>query len=108
MKEIKFSRTNLGRHTALMKYIDPVWKARTIYTTRDYPLGEVGEQFTVGSDVFTLLDVSEHTPTQEFFSKYFALEGFNNMYEFRTEIRRIYPDAEVLYMHVLAKVQEEA
>jgi hypothetical protein len=29
------------------------------------------------------------------------------MYEFRNEINKIYPDAEVLYMHVLAKVQEE-
>lgn len=107
MKEIKFSRTNLGRHIALMKYVDPVWKARTIYTTRDYPLGDVGEQFTVGNDVFTLLDVSEHPVTIDFFGKYFALEGFDNMYEFRNEIKRIYPDAEVLYMHVLAKVQEE-
>ena len=107
MKEIKFSRTNLGRHTALMKYVDPVWKARTIYITRDYPLGDVGEQFTVGNDVFTLLDVSEHQMSIDFFVKYFALEGFDNMYEFRNEIKRIYPDAEVLYMHVLAKVQEE-
>jgi hypothetical protein len=107
MKEIKFSRTNLGRHTALMKYIDPVWKARTIYTARDYPLGDVGEQFTVGNEVFTLLDVSEHKKSIDFFGKFFGLEGFNNMYEFRNEINKIYPDAEVLYMHVLAKVQEE-
>jgi fumarate hydratase subunit beta len=43
MKEIKFSRTNLGRHTALMKYIDPVWKARTIYTARDAAHKKIAE-----------------------------------------------------------------
>lgn len=107
MKEIKFTRTNLGRHTALMKYVDPIWNARTIYTTRDNPVGNVGEQFLVGNEVFTLLDVTEHKPTLYFYERYFALEGFNNMYEFHNEIRRIYPNAEKLYMHVLAKVQEE-
>lgn len=107
MKEIKFTRTNLGRHTALMKYVDPLWNARTIYTTRDNPVGDVGEQFLIGNEVFTLLDVSEHNPTLYFYERYFGLEGFHNMYEFRNEIRRIYPNAEKLYMHVLAKVQEE-
>lgn len=108
MKEIKFTRTNLGRHTALMKYVDPVYNAKTIYTTRDNPLGDIGEQFIVGNEVFTLIDIKECESNLFFFERYFALEGFNNMYEFRNEIRRIYPEATTLYMHVLARVEDES
>ena len=99
MKVLKFTPENFSRHL--------VNAPRVIWTTRDEKL-DFGESFVIVSPppqkrefVFKVHSIETYLSIEELARRNWKLEGFKSETEFLEELRCIYPNAEVLYVHML-------
>lgn len=107
MKEVKFTVENRDRHFC--------YNPDRIVTTRDKPLGKVGDKFIIYDPlrvarVFVLKDIISASFLSVISTLYacnlWVLEGFANPSDFFQEICRIYPRASQLYIHEFVSVSE--
>lgn len=109
MKEVKFTAENRDRHFC--------YNPDQIITTRDKPLGAIGEEFVI----YDPLRAPRRFVLQEVISGSFLaitaslrncnlweMEGFNSPSEYLQEICRLYPRASLLFVHVFDRISEAA
>lgn len=119
MKVLKFTKDNLERHksvcTDVYQYVG--WNGghsntrRELITTRDEIKGDSGDVFYVDDWGFFVLEsvipfyTYENKPVYSTIADlYYSLEGFDTPKQMRNILKKLYPDADKLYVHYLKEV----
>lgn len=119
MKVLKFTKDNLERHKSAHQDVclHVGWYGghsntrRELITTRDEIKGDSGDVFYVDDWGFFVLESvipfytyenkSVHTTISDM---YYSLEGFDTPKQMRNILKKLYPDADKLYVHYLKEV----